>query len=346
MNIGVLGVNHKSSELEQRECFAKAAQSLVESTSLDSLVLLSTCNRTEIYFSSEDLVQTYCQLLLDLKTVAGSDLSQLFYCYFDRRCFTHLAQVITGIDSVIFGEAEIQRQVKKAYEVAQESRCLASSLHFLFQKSMKIGKEIRTKFALPKGVISLEGTLWELSRCFFSTHKPLSVLFFGYSEINRKIIPFFKKKGVEELYLSTRQRKSAEEVEDKLKVKLLPWEQRDRWVDFDVVISSSSAREYLLTQEQMSQEETLQNRIIFDLSLPRSVDPQIGKHPKITLFNIEEIGSFIEQKQKGFWQERQQIERSIEAAVAWQLECYGKKKDKNLLYSITNDISCQQLEGV
>ncbi len=339
MNIGVLGVNYKSSELVRRELFAKIAQKFAESSSSSAHVLLSTCNRTELYFSSDNLVQTYCQLLMDLKAIAGKDLDQVFYCYFDKQCFTHLAQVVSGIDSVVFGEAEIQRQVKKSYEYAKQSCSLPFSLHYLFQKCIKIGKEIRTEYRLPKGPVSLEGTLWELSCCFFAGNKSLSVLFVGCSEINRKIIPFFKAKGITDLHLTTRHPEIAKEMIDKQGVRLLPWHEMSRWVDFDIVVSSSPSQEYLLMQGHTSQDFPVQNRLIFDLSLPRSVEPTIEKHSRITLRNIEEIGHFMEQKQKGSLQEGLLIKTKIEEAVSWQLVCYEKKREKDCLYA-EREASC------
>ena len=192
MDVGVLGINYKSSELGIRESFAKASLTFSERNSSMPLVVLSTCNRTEIYFSSDNLAETHSKLLFELKNTALENFEHMIYCYFGERCFIHLAKVTAGVDSVIFGEAEIQRQVKQSYSLSAAHCNLPSSMHYLFQKSLKIGKEIRTNFCLPKGHVSLESTLWDLSRCFFSEKKIINTLVIGHSDINRKVISYMK----------------------------------------------------------------------------------------------------------------------------------------------------------
>ena len=322
MNIGILGISYKSSELFLRERFAKAAESLSSSF---PFVLLSTCNRTEIYFSSETLSEAHSDILAALKTEV--DFGEKLYSYFGKKCFDHLARVVTGFDSSFFGEAEVQGQVKRSYEAAAQSRDLSSSLHYLFQKSLKIGKEVRTIFSLPKGSVSLESTLWDLARCFFVQKRPISLLLIGHSEINRKIIHFLKNKGDFDMHLATRHYLSAEEVIRKYEMESFPWEDIDKWSQFDMVIAGSKSSEYILTAGQAFQNKALiKTKLIVDLSMPRNVDPRIEKSPLTTLFNIEEIGSFIEQRQRVSLEEKQKIEHMLETAVSRQVLLYSHSR--------------------
>ena len=327
MDIGVLGINYKSSELGFREAFAKASQNFLGRNSSLPLVVLSTCNRTEIYFSSTNLAETHSELLFELKNAALESFEQMLYCYFGERCFVHLAKVTSGVDSVIFGEAEIQGQVKQAYTLAA-SRCkIPSSMHYLFQQSLKIGKEIRTDFCLPKGHVSLESTLWDLSQCFFSEEKRIKTLVIGHSEINRKVISYMKEKRVFDLHLATRNPKAAEEIIKKHSLIGVPWSNTKEWADFDMVICGSKCCDYILSADQIPIDPfQIKTKLIVDLGLPRNVDPILAKSPLVALFNIEEIGGFIDQKQKVSLQEQKLIQQKIEEAVAKQVNGYALKR--------------------
>ncbi len=324
MDIGVMGISYKSSELSFREVFTRSSHEFLRANPFLPMVLLSTCNRTEIYFSSSDLTKTYSYLLTLFEE--EGDFEQRLYCYFGSKCFEHLAKVTCGLDSALFGEAEIQGQVRRSYEKAS-FRKLPFPLHYLFQKSLKIGKEMRNQFSLPKGLVSLESTLWELSQCFFSQKKPISLLLIGYSEINRLIISFFKKKQIFIMQLATR--RSQEELFQKCDIPVLSFDQIDSWVDFDMVISASHSSEYLLNAKQIPEDLSLvKTRLVVDLSLPRNVDPLIEKNPLITLFNIEEVNKFIEEKQQMSLEKQKYIQDKVEELVTRQTALYFTKKKR------------------
>ncbi|SRR3989339_435926 len=333
MQAGLIGMNYKLCNLELRELFTKKAQRLLEEKAqLASnlfLVLLSTCNRTEIYFSADDLAEGHSILISELKKEMGDFADHCLYSYFGEKCFNHLAKVTAGFDSVIFGEAEIQRQVKEAYEKACLQQNLPSSLHFMFQKSLKIGKEIRTTFSLPKSHVSMESTVGDLIRYFYQDQKDLSILFVGFSEINRKIIPFLKGKGFSNLYLITRNVEAAKKMSLDSSCSLLNWLCLSDWPSYNVVISGSLASQYLIRPDQLeSCGSEIQNRLVIDLSVPRNVDPLIEKHRSITLFNIEEVNFFVDQKQQGIGKEKEQIKIQIEERVSLQIDLYNSRKNR------------------
>ncbi|MES2198661.1 MAG: hypothetical protein V4489_00630 [Chlamydiota bacterium] len=329
MDIGMLGVSYKSSELELRESFAKACQQLVEEEKKIPLVVLSTCNRTEIYFSSSSLTETHSDVVSALKKILGTEFEQRIYSCFKKLCFIHLAKVSSGVDSVIFGEAEIQRQVKMAYKEASLRYKLPASLHYLFQKSLKIGKEIRTKFELPKGSVSLESTVWNLARCFFPGGEPISVLLIGYSKINRKIIQYFKNKEGVLLHLATR---NPQMVEESVRAfSFVPWASLSSWACFDMVISGSKCSEYLLDANQIPVTASfIQTKVVVDLGVPRNVDPMVGKNPLITLFNIEDVTGLIDHRKEISLGIQKDIEQEIEQLAFKQVFLYEGRKEKGL----------------
>ncbi len=136
MRVGLIGINHKLADLKLRELLAYACQKrfgpVFSTHENHSFVLLSTCNRTEVYFSSEDLTNTHNYLLSILRQEVKYEFEQKLYSFFGYDCFFHLSRVTAGLDSAIVAETEIQGQVKTAYDNAQEFSQLPSDLHFLF----------------------------------------------------------------------------------------------------------------------------------------------------------------------------------------------------------------------
>lgn len=286
MRIGVLGINYKSAELSLREGVARACEKLFCNA---QVVVLSTCNRTEIYFCEEDLAAAHSRLLQALKREIKAPFEHALYAYFGKECFFHLSCVTAGLDSAVLAESEIQRQVKVAYTKACSAHHLPSALHFLFQKSLKIGKGVRSKGLLFQGATSLEHMILRFIPSFFSEKEP-SFLFIGYSEVNRKIMHLFSRRGFKKITLATRCPHSAESFALDYGISLCDTAVLKEWEGFDMVISGTNHESYVI--EKVSQK--LDTRLILDLSVPRSIAPELNRHPSLTLLNIEEISRLTE----------------------------------------------------
>lgn len=202
MRVGLLGINHKLAALELREVLAKTCQRRLSSSNSThgrhSLVLLSTCNRTEVYFSSDDLAATHSYLLSILRNEVNEDFDQKLYSYFGQDCLLHLCRVAAGLDSAIVAETEIQGQVKIAYEHAQGYHDLPFEMHYLFQKSLAIAKKVRTFLPSKPGLPDIEHAIFQTGQHFFKTPLCTNILFIGASEINEKILSFFKIKHIKD----------------------------------------------------------------------------------------------------------------------------------------------------
>lgn len=299
MHVGILGINHKSAKLQLREKLAKGSLSCLgnESSLSERLgcVVLSTCNRTEIYFSSEDMPKAHSELLAHLRQEIDQPFEHHLYSYFEEECFNHLALVTAGLDSAIVGETEIQGQVKQAYQNASCYRTLPYPIHFMFQKCLKIGKEVRSFYPL-QGQPSLEKILFSFSQSFFH-QKEYKVLFVGNSEINRKVLFFFRKKGISDLTLCTRSPQFAEGFAAEYEVELISWQKLHLWPSYDLVICATHQQEYLLFPQQLQKEDPSKVRLVIDLSVPRTVDPLLASHPQMRLVNIEELSLLIDKSQ-------------------------------------------------
>lgn len=298
MRIGVLGINHKSSELVFREQLAKACQQTMGSeqgiAERLSVVVLSTCNRTEIYFSAEDLAAAHSELLSVFRQEISESFEHQLYTYFGIDCFTHLAQVTAGLDSVILAESEIQRQVKIAYEKTRIDYCLPSCIHYLFQKCLKIGKQIRSQVSIPRGQISLPEMVFQLGGAKLDQ----KVLLIGNSEINRKILAHLFLKGMRQMTLCTRSIVSARNLQESYGVRLIDFSQIPTWKQHDVIVCGTNYPDHLLFHSHLNEDERIFPKLLLDLSVPRNIESQLGLHPQITLMNMEELGHLIEKRQQ------------------------------------------------
>jgi len=304
MLIGVLGINFKTADLQVREAVARAALTLSGERAIffpHPIVVLSTCNRTEIYFSGEDLARVHSDLLAHLRAQIGEPFEHRLYSYFGIDCFAHLCSVTAGLDSAMIAETEIQRQVKMAYTAA---RHLPSCLHYAFQKALKVGKCVRNQLD-PRGLPTLYGMLWRLAEW-----QQKRILLVGYSEINRGFISFLMHKGVRDISLCTR---SAPQLEG---IRICGRSELDYWQNYDVIVCASTANGYLITGQSD------RSHTIFDLSVPRNVDPAVGAK----LYNIDQLTLPKEAPECGkalVWEEVVKLTRLYRLKTQHVLESVG-----------------------
>jgi len=315
MQVGIVGINHKSSTLPLREALAKAFQKAFEKK---AGVLLSTCNRTEFYFCTPNLTDTQIEILFLLRQEMNENFKHALYSYFGFDCFNHLGQVVSGLDSAIFGESEIQRQVKLAYEHAKSERNLPHEIHYLFQKALRIGKKMRSSCLMEKKGLALSYAIYELIQKHCRSVQESTVLLIGNSAINRKLIAFLQFKGAKHLTLCTRMKNAVFR-----NVLVENWNVLRRWNRYDVVISGTNHNNHILKKPSRSFQKTL----LFDLSVPRNIDPKLGSDPDLKLYNIDQIGKFacekIDAKQMSL------CENLVKKSVARQIELFkGRKQAK------------------
>lgn len=333
MRVGVLGINHKLASLHLRELLAKICQRRLhpgKSTHGEhSFILLSTCNRTEVYFSSEDLAETHSYLLSILRQDVSEDFDQKLYSYFGQDCLLHLSRVTAGLDSAIVAETEIQGQVKNAYESVQEYHRLPYELHYLFQKSLNIAKKIRLVLPLKPGLPDVSHAIFQTGQYFFDPKMDPKILFVGASDINKKILSFFKSKKHSQIYLCNRSAETGRLIANKYEVNFLDWENLTSWHDYDWIIFGTKAPEFLLHNDSLSL-LNLNQKLIIDLSVPRNVDPQIARHPKITLLNIDQINRRLKIRRKSLSNLLLIAEQLVVETINSQMKIFNEKEKNRL----------------
>lgn len=297
MRVGVLGINHKLADLKFRELLAIACQKRFgagkNAHGEHAFVLLSTCNRTEIYFSSDDLAETHTYLIniLRQEVLINEDFDQKLYSFFRQDCFFHLCRVTAGLDSAIVAETEIQGQVKAAYESTAAYSLLPKELHYIFQKSLQIAKAVRTSLLHLRGMPDLEHAVWNAGMGVFDQISQKNVLFVGASTINLKILAFMQGKQMGKLTICNRTPGLAESVANGYQVMNLPWKELTRWVEYDWIIFGTKSPNYLISKKELNHQCVLSKKVIIDLCVPRNVDPELGKY--FVLQNIDQLNRVL-----------------------------------------------------
>lgn len=323
MDIGIIGVNYKSADLSFRERLIKNLKKAPFNQFLHpfSSVVLNTCNRFEVYFHSPSLTQTHSYLLHDFTQEFNQNSRYKLYSFFGSDCFEHLAKVTSGLDSAIFAETEIQGQVKNAYKEAQERGTCSKELHFLFQKSLKIGKEMRLKLPTRQNMPDLVQTIIYLKENLKQISEKPKILFVGASKINQQIIKRMNLKEYQ-IYLTNRSEKKGREIAEKLKVEYFSWKFLSKWGYFNGVVLATNSYEYLIESKDEFEDTS---KLILDLSVPRNADPKLALDPKIKLLNIDQINKMVRKHRQIYLQKTEEIESAIKLLVKRQTQIFQSK---------------------
>ncbi len=333
MRIGVIGISFKTASLEIREEFAGvcrnfscASSLLAHSSLIGSCIVLNTCNRSEIYFTGEGLARAHSYILSYLRRFISIDFDHLLYSYFGFDCFLHLAKVTSGVDSAVLGETEIQGQVKKSYEQARENGSLCKEMHYLFQKSLMIGKNIRFTLLYNGEKPSFERLFWEeLDKSLLSDK---SVLFVGASQVNAKLLKSKPRNLDLSFFLTNRTEENGKAfIEGLSGVLWAPWRTLHDLNQYACVVVGTSSHKHIITEKNLT-ESRLKHLVLFDLSLPRNVDPELAAKPGVTLKNIDDLHKKVIHLQKDHDGNLLNIQEAVICDVRKKFSIYHTKQKR------------------
>src|SRR5438105_303578 len=331
MKLFVAGVSHKTAPVEVREQLAVTSSHLVDAAEvlklfgyLDEAVLLSTCNRVEIYGTTRQSIDSI-KPALQLLSSEPVDLDPYIYVHKDAEAARHLFSVAAGLDSMVLGETEITGQIKNAYEIAREAGLTGPVLNRLFQKALQTTKEIRTRTAIGRGTVSIKSAAVELiEKAFSNDLANKSVMVIGAGEMAERSVQLLVKKGVRSIFVSSRSFDRAIDLAtrcggDAVCFGDCLFEMRD----VDVVVTATSSGQTLLVLDDIENlMKARRNRplLLIDLSVPRNIDPAIGQLDNVTLYNIDDLDALARQGAHARERELATCHQIIEAHVAALVE--------------------------
>lgn len=323
MSFGVLGINHHLAGVTLRSSLAEIAGRFFASKPLESFILLSTCNRMEIYFSSPVLSATHAFLIEMFKKECSLPFDQLLYTFFGKACLHHLIRVTAGLDSALFGETEIQGQVKRAYLEGCQKQEIPPDLHFLFQKSLQTGKKMRSQYLLQGAETSLERGVEVILESHVNKQTP--VLFVGASETNHRIALHLAKSRQFTFSFTNRTKSRGQDLASSLGCSYTPWKE---WNTFEAMVFATSSPMPILDQEDTFLKDG-KKRVLIDLGVPQNVDPRLGK--LLTLYDIDAVQKTA--KQNG----TKKMNLSLEEVVAMHAESlFQSLQNKRSLLTFNN----------
>ena len=302
MNLFCIGISHHTANVETRERYAGAcSEEAVRSTmSCSEALLLTTCNRVEIYGSAERSIAIEDVLQL-LQRCGAEEIenADAFYRHDGEACAEHLFRVVAGLDSMVIGETEILGQVKKAYERARASGSAGPLLHRLFQRAFRAAKQVRSNTDITRGAVSVGSVAVDLAVKIFGDLRECSVLILGAGETSERTARALNSRGVTDIRVSNRSPERGQilaELVTGRAVSFENWTQQCR--EIDILISSTSAAEPLVTTELLA--PMLRSRpdrplFIIDIAVPRDVAPNVNEMEGVYLYDIDSLQSIAEQ---------------------------------------------------
>ncbi len=299
----LLGISHKTAPVEIRETvslsetsYPEALQQIADLAGIAECVLLSTCNRTEVYAVISDSRQETTAAVEDCliaATGAPEELRNYFYRLNGTAVIEHLFRVAAGIDSMILGEPQIFGQVKAAYSLASDALTTGPTINRLFHHSFKVGKQIRNMTAIGEGAVSVSFAAVEKARQVFSDLKGKSVLLIGAGKTGELSAKRLRESGIGKLMIANRTMERAEKLAKNLGGSVVPFERfPETAAQADIVISSVAAGDTILDRGQLApllKHRNSNTLLIIDLGVPRNIDHQVGELDSVTLLNVDDL---------------------------------------------------------
>ncbi len=332
-----LGLNYRSCPVAVREQFAvgKSRLPLVNSElaalpGVAECVLLSTCNRTEIYYwSGEPQVASDAILAYFLGNAPDSGTRRrLFYHYSEKDALFHLAAVASGLDSMVVGETEIFGQLKDAYRVALEAGVTGGFANRTFQHVFTIGKKVRSSSQITSGPTSVGAAAVQMSQDILGNLAGVNVLVVGAGEVARTTAQSLRSRGAESIFVANRSYDRAVELAGQVGGHVIRFTE---WVPYleniDIVIVSTASPVYVVSPPVLEQVQQVRRRPLFllDLSVPRNVDPACGLVEDVFVFDMDAMEKATADTRKRRSNEIAACEQMIRAWVDENAELLFKR---------------------
>src|SRR6187455_1976832 len=333
MHLFLVGVSHKTAPVDLRERLdfssrdvGTAVEALATRLSAAETVVLSTCNRSEIYVASTDPNRSHQDVIGFL-----SEYHQIPDDVFLPHVFTrhgheaarHLFRVAAGLDSIVVGEPQILGQVKDAFQAAAEHHRAGPVLSKLFHWSFLVGKRVRTETGLGEGAVSVSFAAVALARKIFGQLNGRRVLVVGAGEISTLTAQHLRANGVGEILVTSRTPPHAETLAASVNGRSLPWDDLAQGVAVaDIVVTATGSQRPIITRAQVEAGTGRHRRdplFIIDIAVPRDVEASVGDIEQVFLYNVDDLQTLV---QENLSRRSSEVDRA-EAIVAEEVAKFG-----------------------
>jgi glutamyl-tRNA reductase len=306
-----------------------AAGAIAERPSMTESVVLSTCNRSEIYVATTDPARAREELvgfLSEYHHVPAPTFQPHLFALENSAAVAHLFRVAAGLDSLVVGEPQILGQVKDAYQTSATKRCVGPVLSNVFRWSFGVGKRVRTETALGEGAVSVSYAAVALARKIFGRLTSRRVLIVGAGEISSLAAQHLRSQGVGDIVITSRTHAHAEELAATVGGLAVPWEGMVNALgSSDIVITATGSQRPIITRAQLEAAQGHRRStplFIIDIAVPRDVDTAVGEIELVFLYNIDDLQTIVEENLSRRAAETERAESIINDEVtkfmAWQ----------------------------
>ncbi len=322
MKIVVIGLSHHTSPVELRERFAfaeskipDALKSLRENGIANEAVILSTCNRVEIYIATQaEPSKAFAALEQFLVQSANAaehgGRPQGLYSFAEPQSLQHLFKVACGLDSMVLGETEILGQLKDAYELAHKNNFTGARLNKAFQRAFNVAKHVRTETNIQRGSVSVASVAVELAEKIFDSLSGREVLVIGAGDTSEKVARALFSRGARSIVVASRSFERAEVLAKEFSGRAVKF---DDWAGefekIDIAISSTAAPHHILNAvklQPMMKHRKDRPLLLIDIAVPRDIDPAVNFLENVYLYNIDDLQAIADDHLK---QRKLEIER-------------------------------------
>ncbi|MEH7123685.1 glutamyl-tRNA reductase [Bacillus sp. JJ1773] len=297
MYIVAVGLSHKTAPVQIREKFSfhssqlgKAMKALQRKNGIIENVILSTCNRTEIYAVVDELEMGKTQLedfLSEWFQIEKKEILPYLFFYIHELAIKHLYEVTCGLTSKVLGETQILGQVRSSFLLAQQEKTTGTVFNHTFKKAVTLGKRAHTETEIGNRAVSVGYAAVEVAKKFFTGFHDLSILIIGAGEIAELLLKNIKSNGKNKVSVMNRTFERAQVLAKQYGAEPIPIEELPKKViGTDIIISAASTESFIITQNMI---HTSRPQLFLDLSVPRSINPDIDEIKNVTLYNIDDL---------------------------------------------------------
>jgi glutamyl-tRNA reductase len=313
MKILVVGLNHKTAPIEVRERLSFDAtrtlavlRELVSRFGAAEFVLLSTCNRTELYCAASEEEQVkhpeLSRFLAEFQGLEEKDFTDCLYIYGDEDAVRHLLTVASSLDSMVVGEEQILGQVKQSYRLGCAARSTGKVLNRLFHCAFATSKKVRTTTSISSGRLSIAGIAVELAMQVFAEIASARVVVIGAGEMGQLVVQHLLDEGCRNITVVNRSYERGLETGRRYGVQVRRWEGlEEELVGANIVVASAAVQDYLFRKERF--EEIMKGRrqgplLVVDIAVPRNFEPSINEIEEVYLYSVDELSDVAEENRK------------------------------------------------
>lgn len=325
----IIGLNHKTAPIDIRERLAfqesEIEKALSQAHALPSLkenMILSTCNRVEIYAISPEVERSIGDLKDFLSRFHNLPLNHFeknLYLHIGEEAVRHIFRVASSLDSMVVGEPQILGQIKTAYTLATESKTSGLILHRLLHRAFHVAKRVRTETRIGDSAVSVSSVAVELAERIFGSLEQKTVLLIGAGEMSELAARHLMAGGVDRILVTNRTYERAISLAEEFRGEAIPFGEMGQGLrKADIVISATDAPQYLLDRERVTRvmKERKQRPIFFiDIADPRDIAPEVGDLENVYLYNIDDLQKVANENIKDREKEAQRAEAIVEDEV-------------------------------